>query len=358
MRQSVNREWNRGSQPWQSVRGPGELVLSCGSVLFQNDAHHVACVLVSAVGDGFSHSNAAPGGRVLRRGGAFVASGSATISESTFTGNQALGGSPGASAGGGSLSNSSNTPGATMTVTGCTLSGNAAIGEAGGDDMINFSSGQGGGFNDFDNLTVVNSTLIGNQAVGTPLAPGAAPSQTPNRGSTPMRMNRGDVALVDYPFATGGAKVRPAPVAQNVSWDRSRPLRWLRSITASRSRLVSREPTPSAGDVGDSLYTYCATTFDRASDPRPESQPSRSRTRMAFLTEGVRRLSTAVVQSQEARSRNYRPVTTTPNRECDRPPSARASSVSPGFPTAGGSPAASSVRSARGQAVKPLARSE
>ena len=71
-----------------------------------------------------------------------------------------------------------------MTVTGCTLSGNAAIGEAGGDGMVNFGSGQGGGINDFDNLTVVNSTLIGNQALGTPLAPGAAPSQTPNSGST------------------------------------------------------------------------------------------------------------------------------------------------------------------------------
>jgi mRNA-degrading endonuclease toxin of MazEF toxin-antitoxin module len=30
-----------------------------------------------------------------------------------------------------------------------------------------------------------------------------------------MRMNRGDVVLVDYPFTTGGAKVRPALVVQN-----------------------------------------------------------------------------------------------------------------------------------------------
>ena len=127
-------------------------------------------------------------GYIIALGGgidlAFVASGSATISDSTFTDNQALGGTTGASAGGGALSNSSNTPGTTMTVTGCTLSDNAAIGEAGGDGMVNFGSGQGGGINDFDNLTLVNSTLIGNQAVGTPLAPGAAPSQTPNSGST------------------------------------------------------------------------------------------------------------------------------------------------------------------------------
>ncbi len=30
-----------------------------------------------------------------------------------------------------------------------------------------------------------------------------------------MRVNRGDVVLVDYPFTTGGAKVRPALVVQN-----------------------------------------------------------------------------------------------------------------------------------------------
>ena len=30
-----------------------------------------------------------------------------------------------------------------------------------------------------------------------------------------MRVNRGDVVLVDYPYTTGGAKVRPALVVQN-----------------------------------------------------------------------------------------------------------------------------------------------
>ena len=30
-----------------------------------------------------------------------------------------------------------------------------------------------------------------------------------------MRVNRGDIVLVDYPFTTGGAKVRPALVVQN-----------------------------------------------------------------------------------------------------------------------------------------------
>jgi len=126
-------------------------------------------------------------GYIIALGGgidlSFVASGSATISDSTFTGNQALGGVAGASAGGGALSNSSNTPGTTMTVTGCTISGNAAIGEAGGDGITNFGSGQGGGINDFDNLTVLDSRVAGNVAQGTPLAPGAVPSQTPSSGS-------------------------------------------------------------------------------------------------------------------------------------------------------------------------------
>ena len=30
-----------------------------------------------------------------------------------------------------------------------------------------------------------------------------------------MKVKRGDVVLVDYPFTTGGAKVRPALVVQN-----------------------------------------------------------------------------------------------------------------------------------------------
>ena len=108
--------------------------------------------------------------------------GTATMSNSTFTGNQASGGSPGASAGGGALSNSSDF-GATMTVTGCTISGNAAIGASGGDGVINFGSGQGGGINDFASLIVCNSTLTDNLAMGTPLAPGAVPSQTVSSGS-------------------------------------------------------------------------------------------------------------------------------------------------------------------------------
>ena len=73
-----------------------------------------------------------------------------------------------------------------MTVTGCRLSGNSAIGAAGGGGLNNTSnlgSGQGGGINDFATLIVRNSTLTDNLALGTPLAPGVAPSQTVSNGS-------------------------------------------------------------------------------------------------------------------------------------------------------------------------------
>jgi hypothetical protein len=124
-------------------------------------------------------------GEVFPLGGAidvsYNATGAATISNSTFTANKVLGGSPGASAGGGALSNSSFV--STMTVTGCTLKSNAAIGVAGGDGVTNFGFAQGGGINTFANLIVLNSTLSDNLALGTPLAPGAVPSQTPSNGS-------------------------------------------------------------------------------------------------------------------------------------------------------------------------------
>jgi hypothetical protein len=142
-----------------------------------------------AIGIGPNGIPSLPGnipGSVFAFGGAidvsFLNTGSATISNSTFTGNQALGDSPGASAGGGALSNTSYF-GATMTVTDCTLCDNAAIGAAGGDGETNFGSGQGGGINNFGSLIVSNSTLTGNLAQGTPLAPGAVPSQTVSDGS-------------------------------------------------------------------------------------------------------------------------------------------------------------------------------
>ncbi len=103
--------------------------------------------------------------------------GSATISNSTFIGNQALGGSPGASAGGGAISNSSDV-GTTLTVTGCKVQDNAAIGAAGGDGINNYGSGQGGGINSIGTLTVRGSSVTDNLAQGAPLAADVVPSQS------------------------------------------------------------------------------------------------------------------------------------------------------------------------------------
>ncbi len=153
---------------------------SSGALLVTNST------FVNNTAVGIDPNNPLTSGYILALGGAIEVSydstSPATISNSTFTGNKALGGVPGASAGGGALSNSSNL-GAIMTVTGCSLSGNAAIGAAGGDGMTNFGSGQGGGINDFASLIVRNSTITGNLALGTPLAPGAVPSQTVSSGS-------------------------------------------------------------------------------------------------------------------------------------------------------------------------------
>src|SRR4051794_21587789 len=51
-----------------------------------------------------------------------------------------------------------------------------------------------------------------------------------------MRVKRGDVVLVDYPFTTGGAKVRPALIIQN---DRDK-LRLVNTIIAQISGNTSR----------------------------------------------------------------------------------------------------------------------
>ena len=67
--------------------------------------------------------------------------------------------------------------GATLTVTGCTLKDNAAIGAAGGDGTTNYGSGQGGGINSIGTLTVRDSTLTDNLAQGAPLAADVVPSQ-------------------------------------------------------------------------------------------------------------------------------------------------------------------------------------
>jgi hypothetical protein len=146
--------------------------------------------------------------------------GSATISNSSFTGNEAEGGSPGASAGGGAISNSSDI-GATLTVTGCMLKDNAAIGAAGGDGTNNYGSGQGGGINSIGTLTVRDSTLTGNLAQGAPLAADVAPSQevlsnsaTAGGGIFCLDIFGGGVVIagstLSYNQAVGGSGPAPA----------------------------------------------------------------------------------------------------------------------------------------------------
>ena len=146
--------------------------------------------------------------------------GSATISNSTFIGNEALGGSPGASAGGGALSNSSDA-GATLTVTNCTLTGNAAMGAPGGDGTTNYGSGQGGGINSIGALTVRNSTLTDNLAQGAPLAANVPPSQsvlsnsaTAGGGIFCLDLAGGSVLIADSTLtgnqAVGGSGPAPA----------------------------------------------------------------------------------------------------------------------------------------------------
>ncbi len=102
----------------------------------------------------------------------------ATIAASTFTGNRAIGaagstGGNGADAQGGATS---NIPGATLTLSDCTLSNNQAIGGAGGAGGNGGSAFGGAVFNDGPSsapyagipptLTVLGCTITGNQATG------------------------------------------------------------------------------------------------------------------------------------------------------------------------------------------------
>jgi len=84
----------------------------------------------------------------------------ATISNSTFTDNQAIGGGTQSSGNGGAIDNEGT--GATMTLTNCRLIDNLSIGGA-------ENNGLGGGIlNLLGTLTVNSSTLSGNQAKGGP----------------------------------------------------------------------------------------------------------------------------------------------------------------------------------------------
>jgi fibronectin-binding autotransporter adhesin len=100
-------------------------------------------------------------------GGALnVFSGTVTVSDSTFVGNQAEGGTEVPATytfgqgGGGAIFNEG-----TLTVSGCTLSANSAIGGAGTDGAAG-SAGIGGAILTFSVLAVTDSAITGNAAVG------------------------------------------------------------------------------------------------------------------------------------------------------------------------------------------------
>jgi hypothetical protein len=59
-RQSVNRDRDRVSRPWQWIREPGCAGFFRGSVLFLKGLHHVVCILGSIVDDRLRDSVAAP----------------------------------------------------------------------------------------------------------------------------------------------------------------------------------------------------------------------------------------------------------------------------------------------------------
>src|SRR5262249_11956753 len=101
----------------------------------------------------------------LGYGGGLMNQGTATVTNSAFTDNQATGGGAPAFAGaglGGGIASFGPNP--SLTVTGCTFTNNAAIDGAG------FLAAGGGVFTVGGTLTLSNSTFTGNQAVGTATA--------------------------------------------------------------------------------------------------------------------------------------------------------------------------------------------
>ncbi len=92
-----------------------------------------------------------------------------------------------------------------------------------------------------------------------------------------MTVNRGDIVLVDYPFTTGGAKVRPALVVQN---DRDNA-RMTNTIVAQISGNTSRvnEATQHlielAAEPGCGLARDSALDRDKPAHDAPGRRPPR-----------------------------------------------------------------------------------
>jgi hypothetical protein len=108
----------------------------------------------------------------------------ASVTNSTFSNNQAIGSGPGALTFGGAIENGIDTNSSgnliipSLTLTNCTLTGNQSLGGAGGDGVNTYGFAQGGGIDSSGNVTLQNSTFTDNQAVGGAMAPGAPASST------------------------------------------------------------------------------------------------------------------------------------------------------------------------------------
>jgi hypothetical protein len=114
--------------------------------------------------------------------------GSATITDSTFTNNKAIGSGAGGAGSGGAINTGPFGAGATVRLTNCTLTGNQALGAPGGSGS---GYGEGGAIDIiFGTLIVDRSTISNNQAVGAIQAPGAPA----NFGSASVG---GGIALTD-----------------------------------------------------------------------------------------------------------------------------------------------------------------
>ncbi len=113
----------------------------------------------------------------------------ASVTDSTFCNNQAIGKGPGALSFGGAFEN--NLYGASgvipsLTLMNCTLTGNEALGGAGGDGVTTFGFAQGGGIDSSGNVTLRNSVLMNNQSVDGAMAPGAPPRRRPRARRRPQ----------------------------------------------------------------------------------------------------------------------------------------------------------------------------
>ena len=87
-----------------------------------------------------------------------------------------------------------------------------------------------------------------------------------------MRVNRGDVVLVDYPFTTGGTKVRPALVVQN---DRDNA-RMTSTIVAQISGNTARVNEPTQHLIELAAEPGCGLARDRRSSQQTCSQCTRA----------------------------------------------------------------------------------